>query len=93
MFILDFNVNWSRPYGRASTHFSIEDAFKAINLDVIIFPFEMFSIVSALNRSGMLMYIAGKMLDMANSAHNYSRWIIFLCSTNPDISPNDGQFN
>ena len=58
---------------------SIEDAFKAINLDVIIFPFEMFSIVSALNRSGMLMYIAGKMLDMANSAHNYSRWIIFLC--------------
>ncbi len=45
---------------------SIEDAFKAINVDVIIFPFGMFSIISALNWSGMLMYIAGKRLDMAN---------------------------
>ena len=31
---------------------SIEDTFKAINLDVIIFLFGMFSIVSALDRSG-----------------------------------------
>lgn len=33
---------------------SIEDTFKAINLDVIIFLFGMFSIVSALDRSGVL---------------------------------------
>jgi len=31
---------------------SIEQAFNAINLDVIIFLFGMFSIVSALDRSG-----------------------------------------
>ena len=37
---------------------SIEDAFKAINLDVIIFLFGMFSIVSALDRSGVLKYVA-----------------------------------
>jgi Na+/H+ antiporter NhaD/arsenite permease-like protein len=62
---------------------SIEEAFKAINLDVIIFPFGMFSIISALNWSGM--YIAGKMLDMANSAHKLMDY--FLVLTNPDISP------
>ena len=33
---------------------SIEQAFNAINLDVIIFLFGMFSIVSALDRSGVL---------------------------------------
>ena len=33
---------------------SIEDTLKAINLDVIIFLFGMFSIVSALDRSGVL---------------------------------------
>jgi Na+/H+ antiporter NhaD/arsenite permease-like protein len=42
---------------------SIEDTFKAINLDVIIFLFGMFSIVSALDSSGVLKYIAAKMLD------------------------------
>ena len=36
---------------------SIEDAFKAINLDVIIFLFGMFSIVSALEKSGVLKYL------------------------------------
>ena len=39
---------------------SIEDAFKAINLDVIIFLFGMFSIVSALDRSGVLKYVAAR---------------------------------
>ena len=39
---------------------SIEDAFKAINLDVIIFLFGMFSIVSALDKSGVLKYIGSK---------------------------------
>jgi Na+/H+ antiporter NhaD/arsenite permease-like protein len=49
---------------------SIEDAFKAINLDVIIFLFGMFSIVSALDKSGVLKYIAAKMLEKANSNVN-----------------------
>ncbi len=49
---------------------SIEDAFKAINLDVIIFLFGMFSIVSALDKSGVLKYIAAKMLEKANSNAN-----------------------
>ncbi len=39
---------------------SIEDAFKAINLDVIIFLFGMFSIVSALDRSGVLKYVGSE---------------------------------
>ena len=42
---------------------NIENALKAINLEVIIFLFGMFSIVSALDRSGVLMYVAAKMLD------------------------------
>jgi Na+/H+ antiporter NhaD/arsenite permease-like protein len=46
---------------------SIEDSLKAINLDVIIFLFGMFSIVSALDRSGVLRYISTKMLHRANS--------------------------
>jgi Na+/H+ antiporter NhaD/arsenite permease-like protein len=49
---------------------SIEDAFKAINLEVIIFLFGMFSIVSALDKSGVLKYIAAKMLEKANSNAN-----------------------
>src|SRR3954469_2406089 len=49
---------------------SIEDAFRAINLDVIIFLFGMFSIVSALDRSGVLKYAAAKMLDKANGNVN-----------------------
>jgi Na+/H+ antiporter NhaD/arsenite permease-like protein len=49
---------------------SIEDAFKAINLDVIIFLFGMFSIVSALDKSGVLKYIATKMVEKANSNVN-----------------------
>ena len=46
---------------------NIEEAFEAINLDVIIFLFSMFSIVSALDRSGGLKYVAAKMLDKANN--------------------------
>ncbi len=46
---------------------SIESAFKSINLDVIGFLFGMFSIVSALDRSGVLKIIAIKMLSKTNS--------------------------
>jgi Na+/H+ antiporter NhaD/arsenite permease-like protein len=49
---------------------SIEDAVKAINLDVIIFLFSMFSIVSALDRSGVLRFVAAKMLSKANDNAN-----------------------
>jgi Na+/H+ antiporter NhaD/arsenite permease-like protein len=49
---------------------SIEDAVKAINLDVIIFLFGMFSIVSALDRSGVLRFVAAKMLSKANDNAN-----------------------
>ncbi|HEY7571211.1 MAG TPA: SLC13 family permease [Nitrososphaeraceae archaeon] len=49
---------------------SIEDALKAINLDVIIFLFGMFSIVSALDRSGVLKYVTAKLLNGANSNVN-----------------------
>ena len=49
---------------------SLEDAFKAINLDVIIFLFGMFNIVSALDRSGVLKFVAVKMLSKAGNDLN-----------------------
>ena len=49
---------------------SLEDAFKAINLYVIIFLFGMFSIVSALDRSGVLKFVAVKMLSKAGNDLN-----------------------
>jgi len=49
---------------------SIEDAFKAINVDVIMFLFGMFSIVSALDRSGVLKFVAVKMLSKAGNDLN-----------------------
>jgi len=56
---------------------SIEQAFKAINLEVIIFLFGMFSIVSALDRSGVLRYVATKMLSKANNDVN-SILLVFI---------------
>ena len=56
---------------------SIEEAFKAINLNVIIFLFGMFSIVSALNRSGVLRYVATKMLSKAKNDVN-SILLVFI---------------
>ncbi len=46
---------------------SIESAFKSINLDVIGFLFGMFSIVSALNISGVLKVVSIKMLSKTNN--------------------------
>ena len=45
----------------------IESAIKSIQLDVIMFLFGMFSIVSALDRSGVLRWIAIKMLSKAKT--------------------------
>ncbi len=42
-------------------------AFKSVQLDVIMFLFGMFSIVSALDKAGVLRYIAIKMLSKAKS--------------------------
>lgn len=47
---------------------SPESAFKAVQLDVIMFLFGMFSIVSALDKAGVLRYIAFKMLSKAKTA-------------------------
>lgn len=45
----------------------ISDAFKAVNLEVIAFLFGMFSIVSALERAGVLRMIAVRMLARART--------------------------
>ena len=45
----------------------LEAAFKSINLDVIGFLFGMFSIVTALDKSGVLKLVAIKMLSRANN--------------------------
>ena len=46
---------------------SLESAFRSINLEVIGFLFGMFSIVTALDKSGMLRLVAIKMLSKASS--------------------------
>lgn len=46
---------------------SVESAFKAVNVDVIVFLFGMFSIVSALERAGVLKRLAMKMLTKAKT--------------------------
>ncbi len=46
---------------------SVEYAFKSINLDVLGFLFGMFSIVSALDKSGVLKAVAVKMLSSTNN--------------------------
>ncbi len=48
---------------------SPESAFKAVQLDVIMFLFGMFSIVSALEKSGVLKMVAVKMLSKARSVN------------------------
>jgi Na+/H+ antiporter NhaD/arsenite permease-like protein len=45
----------------------IQSAFRSINLDVIGFLFGMFSIVSALDKSGVLTVISAKMLSKARN--------------------------
>ena len=46
---------------------SVDSAIKSINLDVIGFLFGMFSIVSALDRSGVLKVVAVRMLKSTNN--------------------------
>ena len=48
----------------------IQSAFKSINLDVIGFLFGMFSIVSALDKSGVLTVVSSKMLSKARNNPN-----------------------
>src|SRR5438128_5509303 len=55
----------------------IEDDFKAINLDVIMFLFGMFSIVSAIDRSEVLKCVAVKMLSKTGN-HPNSILLVFI---------------
>jgi len=54
---------------------SIQSAFNSINLNVILFLFSMFSIVSALDKSGALRLIASKMLSWARGMDSF----LFFC--------------
>ena len=45
----------------------VESAAKSIQVDVIVFLFAMFSIVSALDRSGLLKLVAAKMMSKAKT--------------------------
>jgi Na+/H+ antiporter NhaD/arsenite permease-like protein len=55
---------------------SIQDTFKSINLDVIVFLFGMFSIVSALDKSGVLKFVALKI--MLSKAKDGTDSILFV---------------
>jgi Na+/H+ antiporter NhaD/arsenite permease-like protein len=50
---------------------SVEYAFQAINLDIILFLFGMFSIVSALEKSGVLGVVALKMVSRTEGNPSY----------------------
>ena len=50
---------------------SVESAFEAINLDIILFLFGMFSIVSALEKSGVLGVVAINMVSRTKGNPNY----------------------
>jgi Na+/H+ antiporter NhaD/arsenite permease-like protein len=50
---------------------SVESAFEAINLDIILFLFGMFSIVSALEKSGVLGVVAIMMVSRTKGNPNY----------------------
>jgi Na+/H+ antiporter NhaD/arsenite permease-like protein len=50
---------------------TVESAFAAINLDIILFLFGMFSIVSALEKSGVLGLIAIKMVSRTKGNPSY----------------------
>ena len=63
---------------------SVEDALMSVNFEVIVFLFGMLSIVSALDRAGVLRRIAFKMLTLAKSPDRlflaFIRWYGFaLC--------------
>lgn len=45
----------------------VESAAKSVQLDVLVFLFSMFSIVSALDRSGLLKLVAAKMMSKAKT--------------------------
>src|SRR5487761_2452764 len=45
----------------------VESAAKSVQVDVIVFLFAMFSIVSALDRSGLLKLVAAKMMSKAKT--------------------------
>jgi len=50
---------------------SVESALEAINLDIILFLFGMFSIVSALEKSGVLGVVAINMVSRTKGNPNY----------------------
>lgn len=50
---------------------NVEYAFRAINLNVILFLFGMFSIVSALEKSGVLGVVTVKMVSRTNGNPSY----------------------
>ena len=58
----------------------VNSAIKAIQLDVIMFLFGMFSIVSALDRSGVLRYVSVKMLSKAKSPNSLLMMFVVLFS-------------
>ena len=56
---------------------SVDSAFKSINLDVMGFLFGMFSIVSALDKSGILKIMTIRMLSKTNN-HPDSILMVFV---------------
>jgi Na+/H+ antiporter NhaD/arsenite permease-like protein len=66
---MDINADWAILM-LAFQVISLESALKSINLDVIGFLFGMFSIVTALDKSGMLKLIALRMLARAKDLNS-----------------------
>ena len=67
----------------------LQDAYAAINLDVVFFLLGMFSVVAAMDLSGLLEYVTIRMLDFAKSPQRAFALVLFGMSTMSAFLVND----
>ena len=66
-----------------------QEAYSAINLDVVFFLLGMFSLVAAMDLSGLLEYLTLRMLELARSPQRAFALVLFGMSTMSAFLVND----
>ena len=67
----------------------LQEAYSAINLDVVFFLLGMFSLVAAMDLSGLLEYLTLRMLELARSPQRAFALVLFGMSTMSAFLVND----
>ncbi len=67
----------------------LRDAYAAVNLDVVFFLLGMFSVVAAMDLSGLLEYLTIRMLELAKSPQRAFALVLFGMSTMSAFLVND----